>query len=120
MSPPKRNFRSCTIKVYCSPEEKHLFESHARSAGAKSCSEYALKILTGGLSDDFGSILRKAEGSLLNVAVYERLGEMVALLQERPDAQMDALQGMIEEIQGMRRDIALRRLQFTLDDLSNS
>lgn len=117
MTPPKRSFRSCLIKVYCSPGQKLLIESLARSAGAKSISDYALQILTDGNPDNLSFIRHQTEASLLNVAVYERLGNMVDLLQERPDAKMEALQKMIDEIQGMRRDIALRRLQFTLDDL---
>lgn len=120
MTDVKRSRKTECIKIRCTPDEKESIQRGADLAGADSVSEYALTLLLGGNSEKYGFMRHKADGPLLNAAVYGRLGEMVERLQEEPgDAVKLASEAMILEtielMHEIRRDIAINRLRHSFE-----
>lgn len=125
----KREGKTASIEITCTPSQKTAIKARSQSVGAKSVSEYLLTIALKGNVDDYGFMRRKADGPLVNAATYQRLGEMIELLETRicatskdslfsasPDAQ-SLLQELIEQIHETRREIALNRLKNAVNRL---
>jgi hypothetical protein len=96
---PKSTNRTETIEVQCTSEQKAQIRQHAAGAGT-SMSTYLLDC---GLKRR-----RQMEGPLINLLLYQRLGELAEILKSHPqNCDQPAILELIWEV---RREIALRRI----------
>lgn len=103
------------IKVWCTADQKERVLSNAQRNGAKSTSEYLLTLGLNGVTDEYSSARRKADGPLLNAKVYLKLFHMIEALQQRPDAGTKLVEEAIALIHEVRRDIAINRLRHNAE-----
>ncbi|WP_017302330.1 plasmid mobilization protein [Nodosilinea nodulosa] len=95
----KTTRRTETIEVQCTAEQKAQIRQYAVGAGT-SMSTYLL--------DCALKRRRQAEGPLINLLLYQRLGELGEILESHPQSRKR--QALLELIWEVRREIALRRI----------
>ncbi len=113
----KRTNKEVSIEIRCTASQKKAIQANAQKLGAKSMSEYLLTLGLEGLTKDYDSMRRKADGALLNAATYELLGTLSADLKARPDSELQVVQDAISLIHETRREIAFKRFENAVEQL---